>query len=91
MYKNIAIHIARKFKLSFSVKENLPGNYFQEVMSAQTEIVRIYLEYLDNPSIFSPYCGAMVATFRFYSCNAEDASFLLHCTFSSLGDLKVQL
>ena len=41
--------------MSFSVEEKLPGNYFQEVMNAQTEIVRTYLGDLDNPLIFSPY------------------------------------
>ena len=42
--------------MSFSVKEKLPGNYFQEVMDAQTEMVRMYIDDLDNPLIFSPYC-----------------------------------
>ena len=37
--------------MSFSVEEKLPGNYFQEVMSAQTEMVRMYLDDLDNPII----------------------------------------
>ena len=77
--------------MSFSVEEKLPGNYFQEVMSAQTEIVRTYLDDLDNPLIFSPYCGTTLATFRFYSCDTGDASPLLHYTFSNLGDLKNQL
>ena len=43
-------------------------------MDAQTEMVRIYLDYLDNPLIFSPYNGTTMATFRFYSCNADDDS-----------------
>ena len=38
--------------MSLSVMEILPGNYFQEVMSAQEEMVRIYLDDLDNPLIF---------------------------------------
>ena len=77
--------------MSFSVEEKLPGNYFQEVMNTQTEMVGIYLDDLDNPLIFSPYCGTMMATFKFYCCNVGDASPLLHCTFSNLGDLKDQL
>ena len=77
--------------MSFSVREKLPGNYFKEVMDAQTEMVRIYLDDLDNPLRFSPYCGTMMATSRFYSCIAGDDSPLLHCTFSNLGDLKDQL
>ena len=77
--------------MSFSVKEKLPGNYFQEIMNAQTEMVKAYLEDLDNPLIFSPYCGTMMATFMFYSCDTDDASPLLHCTFSNLGDFKDQL
>ena len=39
--------------MPFSVKEKLPGNSFQEVMNAQTEMVRVYLDDLDNPLIFS--------------------------------------
>ena len=33
----------------------------------------------------------MMASFKFYSCDADDASPLLHCTFSNLVDLKDQL
>ena len=77
--------------MSFSVKEKLPGNYFQEVIVAQTEMVRMYLDNLDNLLIFSHYCGNTMTTFKFYSCNDENASPLLHCTFSNLGDLKDQL
>ena len=77
--------------MSFSVEEKLPGNYFQEVMSTQTEMVRMYLDDLDHPLIFSQYCGNTMATFKFYSCNDDNASNLLHCTFSNLGDLKDQL
>ena len=60
--------------MSFSVKEKLPGNYFQEVMSAQREMVRMYLDDLDNPLIFLQYCGNAMATFKFYSCNDDNAS-----------------
>ena len=54
-------------------------------------MVRTYLDDLDNPLIFSPYCGNMMATFKFYSDTTEDASPLLHYTFSNLGDLQDQL
>ena len=77
--------------MSFSVEEKLPENYFQEVMNAQTEMVRTYLDDLNNLLIFSPYCGTMMATFRFYSCDTGDASPLLHYTSSNLGDLENQL
>ena len=77
--------------MSFSVKEKLAGNYFQEVIDAQTEMVRMYLDDLDSLLIFSPYCGTTMATFKFYSCDTDDASPLLHYTFSNLGDLKDQL
>ena len=77
--------------MSFSVKEKLPGNYFQEVMNAQTEMVRIYVNDLDNHLVFSPCCGTTMATFKIYSCNTDDVSPLLHYTFSYLGDLKDQL
>ena len=60
--------------MSFSVEEKLPGNYFQEVMDAQTEMVRMYLDVLDNHLLFSHYCGNTMATFKFYSCNDANAS-----------------
>ena len=60
--------------MSFSVEEKLPGNYFQEVMGSQTEMVRIYLDDIDNPLIFSHYCGNTMAIFKFYSCNDDNAS-----------------
>ena len=74
--------------MSFSVKEIVPGNYFQEVMDAQTEMVRMCLDDLDNPLIFSYYCGSAMAIFRFYSCNNEDVSTHYIVLFSNLGDLK---
>ena len=77
--------------MSFPIEEILPGNYFQEVMNVQMVMVRTYLDDLDNPLIFSPYCGNMMATFKFYSDTTEDASPLLHYTFSNLGDLQEQL
>ena len=77
--------------MSFSVKEKLPGNYFQEVMDVQTEMVRMYLDDLDNPLIFAQYCGNTMATFTFYSYNDDNVFPLLHCTFSNLGDLEDQL
>ena len=77
--------------MSFSIEEKLSGNYFQDVIDAQTEMVRIYLDDLDNPLIFSSYCGTTMATFKFYSCDTDDASPLLHYTFSNLRDLKDQL
>ena len=77
--------------MSFPVEEKLPGNYFQEVMNSQMVMVRTYLDDLDNPLIFTPYCGNMMATFKFYSDNTEDASPLLHYTFSNLEDLQDQL
>ena len=43
-------------------------------MSAQTEMVRLYLDDLDNPLIFSQYCRNTMATFKFYSCNDDNAS-----------------
>ena len=60
-------------------------------MDAPTEMVRIYLDDLDNLLIFSPYNGTTMATFRFYFCNADDDCPLLHCTFSNLEDLKDNL
>ena len=76
--------------MSFSVEQKLPEIYFQEVMDAQTEMVKMYLDDLENPLVFSHYCGNMMATFKFYSYNKNDASPILHYTFSNLGDLKDQ-
>ena len=42
--------------MSFSVEQKVPENYFQEVMDAQTEMVKIYLDDLENPLEFSHYC-----------------------------------
>ena len=60
-------------------------------MNVQMMMVKMYLDNLDNPLIFSPSCGNMMATFKFYSNTTEDASPLLHYTFSNLGDLQDQL
>ena len=60
--------------MSFSVEQKLPENYFQEVMHAQTEMLKMYLDDLENPLVFSNHCGNMMATFKFYSYNENDAS-----------------
>ena len=60
--------------MSFSVEQQLPENYFQEVMDAQTEMVKMYLNDLENLLVFSHYYGNMMATFKFYSSNENDAS-----------------
>ena len=76
--------------MSFSVEQKLHENYFQEVMDTQTEMVKMYLDDLENPLVFSHYYGNTMATFKFYSYNEIDDSPLLHYTFSNLGDLKDQ-
>ena len=43
--------------------------------------VRMYLDDLDNPLIFSHYCGNTMVTFKFYSCNNDNVSLLLHFYF----------
>ena len=50
--------------MSFCVEQKLPENYFQEVMDAQTEMVKMHLNDLENPLVFSHYCGNMMATFK---------------------------
>ena len=60
--------------MSFSVEQKLPGNYFQEIMDAQAEMVNMYLDDLDNSLVFSHYCGNTMATFRLYSHSDNDAS-----------------
>ena len=77
--------------MSFPVDEKLPRTYFLDIMNAQVMMVKTYLDYLDNPLIFSPYCGNMMASFRFYPDTTDDASPLLHYTSSNLGDLQDQL
>ena len=64
--------------MSFSVEQKLPENYFQEVMDAQTKMVKMYLDDLENPSVFSHYCGSTMATFKFYSYNENDAYCAFH-------------
>ena len=81
----------QRFNMSFLVDEKLPGTYFLDIMNPQVMIVKAYLDDLDNPLIFSPYCGNMIATCRFYSDTTADVSPLLQYTFSNLGDLQDQL
>ena len=54
-------------------------------------MMRTYLDDVYNPLIFSPYFRNMMSTFKLYSDTTEDASPLLHYTFSNMGDLKDQL
>ena len=77
--------------MSFPVDEKLHRTYFLDKMNAQVMMVETYLDDLNNPLIFSPCCGNMMATFKFYSDTTDDASPLLHYTFSNLGDLQGQL
>ena len=60
--------------MSFSVEQILPEKYFQEVMDAQTEMEKMYLDDLENPLVFSHYCGNTMATFKFHSYNKNDVS-----------------
>ena len=77
--------------MSYSVDNKSPENYFKEVIEEKTEMLRMYLDYLGNPLIFSPYCGYTMATFKFYSCDDNDDSLILYYTCSNLGDLESQL
>ena len=77
--------------MSFPVNEKLPGTYFPDIMNAQIMMVKTYLNDLDNPLIFSPYCGNMMASFWFYPDTTDDASPLLYYTFSNLQDLQDHL
>ena len=77
--------------MAFPVDKKLPGTYFSDIINAQIMMVKTYLDDLDNPLIFSSYCGTMTASFRLYTNTTGDASPLLHYTFSNLGDLQDQL
>ena len=77
--------------MSFPVDEKLPRTYFLDIMNAQIMMVKTYLDDLNNPFTFSHYYGSMTASFRFYADTTDDASPLLHYTFSNLGDLQDQL
>ena len=77
--------------MSFPVDEKLPRTYFLDIMNAQRVMVKTYLDDLNNPLIFSHYYGSMITSFRFYLDTTDDASPLLHYTFSYLGDLQDQL
>ena len=76
--------------MSYSVDNKLPENYFKEVMEENAEMLRMYLDDLGNPLIFSPYCGYTLVTFKFYFSSSDD-SLILYYTFSNLGDLESQL
>ena len=71
--------------MSFSVEQKLPENYFQEVMDVQTEMVKIYLDDLENPLVFLHFCRNMMATFKFYSYNENDASLYYTTLFVIWG------
>ena len=43
-------------------------------MDAQTEMVKMYLDDLENSLVFSHYCGNTMATFKLYSYSDTDAS-----------------
>ena len=45
------------FTMSFSIDEKLPVNYFKKVVEDKAEMLRIHVDELNNPLIFSPYCG----------------------------------
>ena len=77
--------------MSYSVDDKLPDNYFKEEMEEKVEMLRMYLEDLGSPLVFSPYCGYTVVTFKFYSYGANDDSLRLDFTFANLGDLENQL
>ena len=77
--------------MSFPVDEKIPGTYFLDIINAQIMMVKTYLDDLNNPLIFSHYCGTMTVSFRFYTDTTDDASPLLDYTFSNLGDLQDQL
>ena len=77
--------------MSYSVDDKLPENYFKDVMEEKAEMMRMYLDDLGNPLIFSPYGGYTMVTFKFYSYDDNDDSPILYYTFSNLGDLESQL
>ena len=77
--------------MSYSVDDKLPEDNFKEVMEEKAEMLRMYLDDLGNPLIFSPYCGYTMVTFKFYSYDDNDDSLRLYYTFSNLGDLESHL
>ena len=77
--------------MAFQVDEKLPGTHFPDIINSHILIVKAYLDALDTPIVFSPYCGSVTASFRFYTIDTDDATPLLCYTFPSLGDLQHQL
>ena len=77
--------------MEFPVDEKLPGTYFPDIINSQIMMVKTYLDDLDTPIVLSPYCGSVTASFRFYTNTTNDATPLIHYTFSNLGDLHDQL
>ena len=77
--------------MTFWVDGKLPGTYFSDILNSHIMMVKTYLDDLDTPIVFSPYCGSVTASFRFYPITTNDATPLLCYTFSNLGDLNDQL
>ena len=77
--------------MSLPIDEKLPRTYFLDIINAKIMMVKTYLDDLNNPLIFSHYYGTMTASCRFYRDTTNDASPLLHYTFSNLGGLQDQL
>ena len=77
--------------MAFPVNEKLPRTYFSDIINSHIMMVKTYLDDLDTPIVFSPYCESVTASFRFYPITTDDVTPLLCYTFSNLGDLKNQL
>ena len=77
--------------MAFQVDEKLPGTYFPDIINSHIMIVKAYLDALDTPIAFSPHCGSVTASFRFYANATDDATPLLCYTISNFGDLQGQL
>ena len=77
--------------MAFKVDEKLPRTYFPDIINSHIMAVKAYLDALDTPIVFSPHCGSVTASFRFYTNVTDDATPLLCYTCSNMGDLQDQL
>ena len=74
--------------MAFPVNEKLPRTYLSDIINSNIMMVKTYVDDLDTPIVFSPYCRSVTASFRFYPITTNDATPLLYFTFSNLGDLN---
>ena len=86
--KTLSLHYSSWHSQSM---RNYPKHLFSDFICTLLTLVRVHLATLENPIVFSVYCGAETASFCFYLHTTDNASPMLYYTFSNLGDLWDQI